>query len=205
MDLDQTLVCAYAADGVPEPLKELQREGKVKSFRMKCEGGLKMRNKTSGSSVQTIVVFQRPGLQEFLERASEFAELVLYTSAREGYARPLMNALDPKGNIEFRLYRETTVNRNGGTSVKDLSRLGRNLGRTILVDDNPYSFSLQPTNGVPIMPFDGMKEDSQLLAVLLPLIESLSPLPDVRPVLNLRFNLPQWFLRASPAKASRSQ
>lgn len=164
-----------------------------------------MRNKTSDSSVQTIVVFQRPGLQEFLERASEFAELVLYTSAREGYARPLMNALDPQGKIEFRLYRETTVNRNGRTSVKDLSRLGRNLGRTILVDDNPYSFSLQPTNGVPIMPFDGMKDDSQLLAVLLPLIESLSPLPDVRPVLNLRFNLPQWFLRASPAKACRSQ
>lgn len=205
LDLDQTLVCAYTADGVPSTLKELQREGKVKSFRMRYDAGLKVRNGAPGSKAHTIVVFERPGLQEFLERVSKFAELVLFTSAREGYARPLMNALDPRGKIGLRLYRETTVNSNGRADAKDLSRLGRDLGRTILVDDNPHCFSLQPTNGVPIMPYDGMKDDAQLLTVLLPLIESLSPLPDVRPVLNLRFNLPQWFLRASPAKASRTQ
>lgn len=173
---------------------------------MKCDVGLKVRKGSEVSVVDTIVVFERPGLREFLERASEFAELVLFTSGKEGYAKPLVNTLDPHGRIGLRLYREAVVDSKGRAVVKDLSRLGRDLGRTILVDNNPFSFCLQQTNGVPIMPYNGDRDDSQLLDVLLPLIESLSPLPDVRPVLNLRFNMPKWFAsRAALAKASPSK
>ena len=43
--------------------------------------------------------------------------------------------------------------------VKDLSRLGRDLRRTVIVDNNPFSFLLQPENGVPCVPFFGHQAD----------------------------------------------
>ena len=43
--------------------------------------------------------------------------------------------------------------------VKDLSRLGRDLRRTVIIDNNPFSFLLQPENGVPCVPFFGHQAD----------------------------------------------
>jgi hypothetical protein len=38
-------------------------------------------------------------------------------------------------------------------SEQDLSRLGRDLRRTVLVDDTPLAFLRQPDNGIPIFNF----------------------------------------------------
>lgn len=38
-------------------------------------------------------------------------------------------------------------------AVQDLSRLGRDLNRTVLVDDTPLAFLRQPDNGIPIFNF----------------------------------------------------
>ena len=38
-------------------------------------------------------------------------------------------------------------------SAQDLSRLGRDLNRTVLVDDTPLAFLRQPDNGIPIFNF----------------------------------------------------
>jgi RNA polymerase II subunit A small phosphatase-like protein len=47
--------------------------------------------------------------------------------------------------------------------VKDLSALGRDLKKTVLVDNNPFSFILQPVNGIPCVPFTGEQpEDRQV-------------------------------------------
>ena len=37
--------------------------------------------------------------------------------------------------------------------LQDLSRLGRDLRRTVLVDDTPLAFLRQPDNGVPVFNF----------------------------------------------------
>ena len=37
--------------------------------------------------------------------------------------------------------------------AQDLSRLGRDLNRTVLVDDTPLAFLRQPDNGIPIFNF----------------------------------------------------
>ena len=42
--------------------------------------------------------------------------------------------------------------------VQDLSRLGRDLRRTVLVDDTPLAFLRQPDNGIPIFNFRSAPE-----------------------------------------------
>lgn len=88
-------------------------------------------------NISYVTVFERPGLQEFLEQISEFAELVLFTAALEGfhvislfpdlclialfycmiyafayqagYARPLVDKIDAGNRFSKRLYRPSTV------------------------------------------------------------------------------------------------
>ncbi|CDP04240.1 unnamed protein product [Coffea canephora] len=68
--------------------------------------------------------------------------------------------------------------------------------RIILGDNNPFSFLLQPLNGIPCIPFSaGQPQDEQLLEVILPLLKHLSQQKDVRPVLYERFHMPEGFQR----------
>ena len=59
-----------------------------------------------------------------------------------------------------RLRRCSTVRTLCGQDyVKDLSRLGRSLGRTVLVDNGPYSGLLQPCNLLPTNAYYGESSD----------------------------------------------
>ena len=96
-------------------------------------------------------VFKRPGLDDFLLEAGRVAELVLYTSAAEGYASEIVKRLDPTGGtfagiLTRRHCRKLQV----GSYAKDLEGLGRSLERTVLVDDSTTPFIMQPDNGLPI-------------------------------------------------------
>lgn len=51
--------------------------------------------------------------------------------------------------------------------AQDLSRLGRDLRRCVLVDDTPLAFLAQPDNGIPIFNFRGDVDDRVLVEVRL--------------------------------------
>ncbi|KAG0467424.1 hypothetical protein HPP92_019004 [Vanilla planifolia] len=144
--------------------------------------------------VNHVVVFERPGLEEFLHQISKFADLVLFTAGLEGYAKPLVDIIDSNNKFSLRLYRPATVTTEYRQHVKDLSCLSKNLGRIVIVDNNPFSFLLQPLNGIPCVPFSpSQPDDEQLLKVILPLLKHLSLEKDVRPVLYEKFHMPEWF------------
>ncbi|GJP43491.1 hypothetical protein CLOM_g2944 [Closterium sp. NIES-68] len=194
LDLDETLVCAYNTAGLPETVHQAAVASGVTSFDLECSS---TDLDESGRPEKALVtVFERPGLREFLRRASEIGELVLFTAGLEGYACPLVDRIDPDGLISARLYRPATVTTHMRQHVKDLSVLGRDLRRTVIIDNNPFAFLLQPVNGIPCVPFFGGEgSDRQLLQVLLPLVETLALQPDVRPFLNAQYRMPLW-LRA---------
>ncbi|CAI9762243.1 unnamed protein product [Fraxinus pennsylvanica] len=65
--------------------------------------------------------------------------------------------------------------------VKDLSCISKDPCRVVIVDNNPFSFLLQPLNGFPCIPFSaGQPRDEQLLEVILPLLKHLSRQKDNR-------------------------
>jgi CTD small phosphatase-like protein 2 len=59
------------------------------------------------------------------------------------------------------LYRCSTTEQNG-VFLKDLSKLGRNLAKTLIVDNNPENFLLQPENGIYIKSWYENPEDTAL-------------------------------------------
>ncbi|KAH9672967.1 FCP1 domain-containing protein [Citrus sinensis] len=183
LDLDETLVCAYETSSLPAIIRAQAAEAGLKLFELECVSSDK---ECDGKpKINYVTVFERPGLHEFLKKLAEFADLVLFTAGLEGYARPLVDKIDRENLFSLRLYRPSTVSTEYREHVKDLSCLSKDLCRVVLVDNNPFSFLLQPLNGIPCIPFStGQPYDNQLLEVLLPLLNHLSLQKDVRPVLH---------------------
>lgn len=56
------------------------------------------------------------------------------------------------------------LNRQYRDHVKDLLSTSKNMCRTVIVDNNPFSFLLQPSNGIPCIAFSaGQPKDTQVL------------------------------------------
>ncbi|XP_028125541.1 CTD nuclear envelope phosphatase 1-like isoform X1 [Camellia sinensis] len=192
LDLDETLVCAYETSSLPAIVRDQATEAGLKWFELEC---ISSEKECEGKpKINYVTVFERPGLSEFLKQLSEFADLVLFTAGLEGYARPLVDRIDVENRFCNRLYRPSTISTEYREHVKDLSCLSKDLCRTVIVDNNPFSFLLQPVNGIPCIPFSaGQPHDDQLLEILLPLLRHLSQQKDVRPTLYERFHMPEWF------------
>uniref|UniRef100_A0A8I3SAN7 protein-serine/threonine phosphatase n=1 Tax=Canis lupus familiaris TaxID=9615 RepID=A0A8I3SAN7_CANLF len=129
-----------------------------------------------------VYVLKRPHVDEFLQRMGELFECVLFTASLAKYADPVADLLDKWGAFRARLFRESCVFHRGNY-VKDLSRLGRDLRRVLILDNSPASYVFHPDNAVPVASwFDNMSDTE--LHDLLPFFEQLSRVDDVYSVLR---------------------
>jgi len=116
----------------------------------------------------------RPFLTEFLSNICDYYELVVFTAATQDYADPIINAIEQKGTtFDHRLYRIHTIIINNDF-VKDLSRLGRDLSRVIIVDNMEQNYKLQPDNGITIRPFWGKDVNDMALLDLLTILTKIA-------------------------------
>ena len=97
----------------------------------------------------------RPGLFEFLDEMKKNYELIVFTSATNEYADPLLAAIEKDKKIfDYKLYRQHTLIYNNEI-VKDISKIGRPLNKIIIVDNLVQNFRLQKENGIMIKAFWG--------------------------------------------------
>ena len=101
------------------------------------------------------------------------------------YADSIVNLLDKNNTyISHRLYRQHTTITNTGL-VKDLSKLGRDLNKVIMIDNIAENFKLQPNNGFWIKTWNEDIKDTQLkdLNIILKKIYFIQPV-DVRVIVK---------------------
>ena len=104
----------------------------------------------------------RPYADHFLREMSNCFEIVLFTAAEEDYTNIVLNELNRNNYITHILCRKYTEF-NDDCYIKDLSKLGRDLSKVCIVDNNRDNFSLQPENGLCISSYYGEQDDNELL------------------------------------------
>ena len=110
----------------------------------------------------------RPGLEIFLEIIKEFYEIIIFTVGTRDYANLILDLIEKKNNTKFfdgRLYREHAT-KIGNKYIKDLSKIGRDLSKVLIVDNNPHSFKFQHENGILINSYYGEKNNDKTLIEL---------------------------------------
>lgn len=116
-------------------------------------------------------VYKRPHVSDFLASVSEHFSLAIWSSANMPYiaaiARPLWEGLPEPLFVWDRGYCTHRYNpyANEITYIKDLRKVasrGRELHRTLIVDDDLSKVALQYGNALLIRPFCGEPDDAEL-------------------------------------------
>ena len=110
------------------------------------------------------ILHYRPYLFDFLDSLFPFYELISFTTATKIYAEPILNAIESnKKYFSYKFYREHCIIKNK-TLIKDISRLGRDMSKILLIDNTSHNFYLCKNNGILIYPFyNENNADSTLL------------------------------------------
>ena len=113
------------------------------------------------------ILYLRPNLENFLEVIKDYYEIIPFTSASRDYADIALDLIEKKEKkyFEFRLYREHTT-QFGTKYIKDLTKLGRDLSKVIIVDNLSQCFKLNKENGILISSFFGEDENDKALIEL---------------------------------------
>jgi len=126
LDLDETLIHSS---------KVKPTEGKFETLEILKSDGTK----------QIVYIRRRPHLEQFLEKISKEFKVVMFTASRMEYADAIIDLIDTKDVITYRLYRDS-CSRGPNGWIKDLSKIEPNLNRVILLDNCRAASTLQPEN-----------------------------------------------------------
>lgn len=110
--------------------------------------------------------FKRPGVDAFLERLSQYYEIIVYTDQPSEYADPIARRLD---RVNCVLSKFATKYQNG-QRYRDLSKLNRDPARIIYVSGHALESCLQPENSVPVKAWK-LEADDRSLLDLIPFLE----------------------------------
>ncbi len=140
--------------------------------------------------VSDYYVAKRPHLDKFLARASDWYDLAVWSSGDEAYVEAVVaQVLPASAALRFvwgglRCVRRRDLESREIVCLKDLKkvrRLGFDLRRVLLIDDDAGMVSRNYGNHLQLVPFEGAPDDRELLDVL-PYLDWLRDRPDFRAV-----------------------
>ena len=108
------------------------------------------------------ILHLRPGLFSFLSDIKPYCELMTFTSASKEYAQPIINEIESKTKyFDYNFFREHSII-YGNDFVKDISRIGRDMKKIIIIDNMEENYRLNIKNGIKIKAFYGDQNDNIL-------------------------------------------
>lgn len=181
LDLDETLIHSLAKGG-------RMSSGHMVEVRLNTAIGL---NASPNAPVIgpnhpiLYYVHKRPHCDEFLRKVCQWYKLVVFTASVQEYADPVIDWLEQERKFfQGRYYRQHCTFRNGAY-IKDLSSIEPDLSRVAILDNSPMSYIFHEDNAIPIEGWLNDPTDNDLLH-LIPLLEALQYVTDVRALLALR-------------------
>lgn len=105
---------------------------------------------------------KRPGLDFMLENLVGLYEIVVYTAEPGMTIFPILEAIDQKNLISYKLVRDST-HFVDGHHVKNLDKLNRDLKKVIVIDWDSNSVKFHPENHFNLLKWNGNDDDVTLI------------------------------------------
>ncbi|KAL7266136.1 Nuclear envelope morphology protein 1 [Rhizina undulata] len=166
LDLDETLIHSFAKGG-------------------RMTSGHMVEVKLDRQHAILYYVHKRPHCDEFLRKVCKWYNLIIFTASVQEYADPVIDWLEQdRKYFKGRYYRQHCTNRNGAY-IKDIGAVEPDLSKVIIIDNSPTSYLFHEDNAIPIEGWINDPTDVDLMN-LIPLLQALQYVTDVRAVLALR-------------------
>ncbi|KAL8797363.1 MAG: hypothetical protein Q9195_000518 [Heterodermia aff. obscurata] len=177
IDLDETLIHSLAKGG---------RMSSGHMVEVKLSSAVGFGGTTLGAQHPILYyVHKRPHCDDFLRKVCKWYNLVVFTASVQEYADPVIDWLEQERKyFSGRYYRQHCTFRNGAY-IKDLSSVEPDLSKVMILDNSPLSYVFHEDNAIPIEGWINDPTDNDLLH-LIPLLEALQYVTDVRALLALR-------------------
>eukprot|EP00754_Rhynchopus_humris_P006953 Rhum_TRINITY_DN13283_c0_g1::Rhum_TRINITY_DN13283_c0_g1_i2::g.58704::m.58704/K15731/CTDSP; carboxy-terminal domain RNA polymerase II polypeptide A small phosphatase len=113
---------------------------------------------------ETLVSNRRPGASPAIQRhylkhmcrlLEGLVEVVLWTASTEETGRPVVEQIDPKGTFFHHVVFRSAKWFSSATHTKDLTLLGRDMERVIIIENTPNCCKLNPQNALMVEDFTG--------------------------------------------------
>lgn len=151
-----------------------------------------------------VYVRKRPFFEKFLATVSKLFEVVVFTASEKAYADNLLDILDEKKQwVHGRAFRDSCILVEGNY-LKDLTVLGRDLSKVVIIDNSPQAYGYQIDNGIPILSWFGDENDVELDR-LLPFLKKLSKAKDTREMIAQKFQFRQFLTNYGHRSATSSK
>ena len=169
-----------------ENMKNKCNEGENNEFKLSEEISENKYNEFYDEYLSRGMFLVRPFTHFFLEELNQYYELVIFTASKKDYCDMVIDVLDPEGKfIKHKLYREHVTKRQGEDNIKDLSLLGRDMNKILIVDNLPLNYELQKNNGIEVPTWMNDINDTTLRDLALILKEIVKrKIHDVRKVVK---------------------
>ena len=91
--------------------------------------------------------------------------IILFTASEKSYADKILDKIDREGKFFFlKLYRHNCVFTQMGIVMKNIGIFSNiDTKNTIYIDNSHFHFFTHLKHGIPIIPFNGEKNDTELL------------------------------------------
>ena len=163
LDLDETLVHSSTESPFPNR-KNIVLNLKIKNLDYK------------------IYAIVRPYLDFFLKEMSHYFNLYIFTASMSQYSKALLDIID-KNKLIIKIFSREHCKYKYGIYFKDLSIFNVDYKDIIIIDNNPTSYALNKSNGIPIQTWIDDPNDNELIK-LIPLLKYLANVDDVRPIIK---------------------
>ena len=111
---------------------------------------------------KTNAIILRNGLFSFLSTIKPFFELILFSIDSKDFSEPIINMIEnDKKYFDYKFYKDHCVLYKNNL-IKDVTLIGRDLSKIIIVDNNETCFELNKENGIKISSFYGDNNDNKL-------------------------------------------
>ena len=115
----------------------------------------------------------RNGLFSFLSNIKPFFELISFSPESKEFCLPIINMIEiDKKYFDYNFFKEHCIIYENHL-IKDISLIGRNINKIIIIDDDENCFKLNKENGIKIKPFIDENNNDNKLFVLKNILKNI--------------------------------